>query len=807
MKISYLELKNYRKFRDLKLQLPDGVIGILGLNGAGKTTIIEAVAWSLFGNVEEVVRTNRESLRRLGASRSDKVSVVLEFDLDGTEYRLEREMGGKNLSMKALLRSRGNIIAEGDRAVKSKVQDLIGMDHKSFFTSVFARQKELNELQNFAPAERKKVVLRMLRIDGVDSVIQAVREHRRDASERIKGAETVLLDPEGNDREKAVQARLKEVSKSLEITEKELKRANETEHQLVLKLEDTRKRRDGLKKDVDEHNSVSAELRAKRSAIGEQKTSEQGLVRKIEETERCLSRMPELKNAEVEWQKAVKAKETIEREKSRHEKREHLQREIQVIKEDIEAIRKEAPKLEACRLHEKEAQLEIESAKKDRTESDAEKNQLTTRSAELTARISEKNASLSKDRKKLADIEKAGEEGICPTCERALEDTYDLIVTKLHRGTTEAEEAISKDEKAVAETMSCLTAQNNRMKALEKKVQHQEEELASARRTIASITARIAELERLEKRLADRTREIEGLGEIRYSAKEHEAVKTSTERLRKAHDEFIQLGERQKQLATMKDDLGSLRTAMLKNEQDGKKLEIRVTILEPKRRLYDDSIREFDESFDVLTSAKDSTNRLKITLDRSKAESESGERDLDLIREQKKTIASEKAKVDELGSLEETLVNFKDHLIGKVAPALGEMTSEILGLMTEGKYERIELDDDYQISVDDGGALHPIDRFSGGEADLANLSLRLAISRIIADRAGTSQMNFLILDEIFGSLDPSRMRSVMAALSGLSSQFRQVMLITHVEEIKDLMMTVVRVEELPDGSSTAKIVS
>jgi len=415
MKISYLELKNYRKFRDLRLQLPDGVIGILGLNGAGKTTIIEAVAWALFGNVEEVVRTNRESVRRLGTSRSDKVSVVLEFDLDGTEYRLEREMGGRNLSMKALLRSRGDIIAEGDRAVKAKVQDLVGMDHKSFFTSVFARQKELNELQNFAPAERKKVVLRMLRIDGVDSVIQAVREHRRDAGERIKGAETVLLDPEGNDREKAVQTRLNEVSKSMETTGEDLKRANETEHKLTLKLEDTKKRRDGLKKGVDEHNSASAELRAKRSAIGEQKTSEQGLVRKIEETERHLSRMPELENAEVEWQKAVKAKEPIEREKSRHEKREHLQREIQVIEEDIQAIRKEAPKLEACKLHEKEAQLEIESAKKDRTDSEAEKNRLTARSAELTARISEKKASLSKNRRKLADIEKAGEEGTCPT--------------------------------------------------------------------------------------------------------------------------------------------------------------------------------------------------------------------------------------------------------------------------------------------------------------------------------------------------------------------------------------------------------
>jgi len=99
-----------------------------------------------------------------------------------------------------------------------------------------------------------------------------------------------------------------------------------------------------------------------------------------------------------------------------------------------------------------------------------------------------------------------------------------------------------------------------------------------------------------------------------------------------------------------------------------------------------------------------------------------------------------------------------------------------------------------------------VDRFSGGEADLANLSLRLAISRIIADRTGANPINFLILDEIFGSQDPSRKRSVMAALTRLSSQFRQIFLITHIEDIKDLMNNVIRVEESEDGTSTAELV-
>jgi exonuclease SbcC len=109
------------------------------------------------------------------------------------------------------------------------------------------------------------------------------------------------------------------------------------------------------------------------------------------------------------------------------------------------------------------------------------------------------------------------------------------------------------------------------------------------------------------------------------------------------------------------------------------------------------------------------------------------------------------------------------------------------------------------MQIDDQGTAYPIDRFSGGESDLANLSLRLAISRIIADRTGATPINFLILDEIFGSQDPNRKRSVLTALSRLSTQFRQIFLITHIEDIKDALNYVIRVEEQEDGTSKAEL--
>jgi len=140
-----------------------------------------------------------------------------------------------------------------------------------------------------------------------------------------------------------------------------------------------------------------------------------------------------------------------------------------------------------------------------------------------------------------------------------------------------------------------------------------------------------------------------------------------------------------------------------------------------------------------------------------------------------------------------------------VAPVLSELTSKGVEGMTEGRYAKVQLDEGYEMQIEDQGTMYPIDRYSGGESDLANLSLRLAISRIIADRTGATPINFLILDEIFGSQDPSRKRSVMAALSKLSTQFRQIFLITHIEDVKDSMNYVIRVTEQEDGTSRAEL--
>jgi len=106
--------------------------------------------------------------------------------------------------------------------------------------------------------------------------------------------------------------------------------------------------------------------------------------------------------------------------------------------------------------------------------------------------------------------------------------------------------------------------------------------------------------------------------------------------------------------------------------------------------------------------------------------------------------------------------------------------------------------------VYDNGSCYSIERFSGGEEDLANLCLRLAISEVITERAG-GIFNFIILDEIFGSQDTIRRQNIMHALNSLSSKFRQIFLVTHVEDVKNYMENTVTVVETESGISAIKL--
>ena len=108
---------------------------------------------------------------------------------------------------------------------------------------------------------------------------------------------------------------------------------------------------------------------------------------------------------------------------------------------------------------------------------------------------------------------------------------------------------------------------------------------------------------------------------------------------------------------------------------------------------------------------------------------------------------------------------------------------------------------DFTITVLEDGIAKPV--LSGGEEDLANLVLRLAVSQMIAERSGQA-FSLLVLDEVFGSLDETRRFNVLELLRGLADRFEQVILITHIESVREGLDQVISVRY--DPSQAASIV-
>jgi len=139
--------------------------------------------------------------------------------------------------------------------------------------------------------------------------------------------------------------------------------------------------------------------------------------------------------------------------------------------------------------------------------------------------------------------------------------------------------------------------------------------------------------------------------------------------------------------------------------------------------------------------------------------------------------------------LDRALGDLRTDLNNTLRPDLSDLASGFLRDLTTGRYTDLELDESYCATVIDEGEAKPV--ISGGEEDVANLALRLAISQMIAERAG-QPLSLLVLDEVFGSLDEERRAAVLDLLRNLADRFPQVILITHIESVRDAFDRVIR---------------
>ncbi|MGZ8493692.1 MAG: AAA family ATPase, partial [Gemmatirosa sp.] len=173
MRLVGLRMVNFRQHADSTLSFGSGLTGIIGANGSGKTTVLEAIAWALYGNA--AARGTRDSIRFVRAAPRAAVRVELEFELSGHRYRVVRGLTAAELYLDGATTPIANSIT----AVGELLQRRLGMTRAEFFNTYFTGQKELNVMAAMGPSERAQFLSRVLGYERLRAAQGLARDRRK----------------------------------------------------------------------------------------------------------------------------------------------------------------------------------------------------------------------------------------------------------------------------------------------------------------------------------------------------------------------------------------------------------------------------------------------------------------------------------------------------------------------------------------------------------------------------------------------------------------------------------------------------
>lgn len=176
-----IHLKNVFVHKDLMLDLKEGLTNISGLNGTGKTLVIEMAHFALWGS---------EALR--GAVSGYKgAKVQLWFEVKGRSYSITRSTSNADL-----VDDNGNPLATGTKPVNAKVRELFGYGYDVFKIANSAKQSEILALSNMKPTERKKLVDETIGLSKIEDLAKWVAERHTAANAEVKAVASVLRAPD-----------------------------------------------------------------------------------------------------------------------------------------------------------------------------------------------------------------------------------------------------------------------------------------------------------------------------------------------------------------------------------------------------------------------------------------------------------------------------------------------------------------------------------------------------------------------------------------------------------------------------------
>jgi exonuclease SbcC len=188
-----------------------------------------------------------------------------------------------------------------------------------------------------------------------------------------------------------------------------------------------------------------------------------------------------------------------------------------------------------------------------------------------------------------------------------------------------------------------------------------------------------------------------------------------------------------------------------------------------------------------------------------------------LTGEREKKVAQRRKVAEEKAIYEELRLAFGKRglqamIIESAIPEIEDEANRLLARMTDGRMHvsfetqretlRGDTVETLAIKISDQLGTRSYELYSGGESFRVNFAIRIALSKLLARRAG-ARLQTLVVDEGFGTQDAQGRERLVEAINSVSEDFRRILVITHIEELKDAFPVRIDVFKTPQGSQVA----
>lgn len=183
-----LRLNNFKSYEDTTIKFDKGISVIVGENGAGKSTILEAISFALFKQhtakkIDDLIRNNAESM-----------TLELDFISGGKEYRIIRDKTKSQMKSTIFTKTSSNgqfiPLCTGDKEVSNQVKQILDIDSDLFLNAIYIRQGEIAELIDKTSAEKKQLIGKLLGLDSLEkswkNLLQFITHYENQLAE-LKG--------------------------------------------------------------------------------------------------------------------------------------------------------------------------------------------------------------------------------------------------------------------------------------------------------------------------------------------------------------------------------------------------------------------------------------------------------------------------------------------------------------------------------------------------------------------------------------------------------------------------------------------